>query len=233
VKSQRLRFCYGVSAEAASMGSRDIASAWVDALSKAGFAVAVSGGKRTGPLVSMAAPLPQGATSGGELIDVYLETVADPQDVLCRVSGTLPAGITPVSAEEVGVGSPSLQSQLRWAEYDVDVPALGATQEDVLAAVIRLLQAERYETEHRREKKVRQYDLRPLVLDIRLEGVHEGIIALRMRLRAEAENTARADQTCLALGLAEPARVHRVRLFVEQVPDAVRAFRLAGEREGS
>jgi hypothetical protein len=50
-----------------------------------------------------------------------------------------------------------------------------------------------------------------------------------MRLRAEQENTARADQTVFALGLPAPLRVHRTRLEVDDSPAAVRAYRRLGE----
>jgi radical SAM-linked protein len=214
------------------MGSRDVVAAWVDALTESGFAVARSGGKRPGPLVSMATALPQGATSEGELIDVFLDENANPAEVLCGVAKHLPPGIDAVSVCEVGVGAPSLQSQLRWAEYEVEVPANGRTREEVLAAIIALLAADELPTERRREKKTRRYDLRPLVLDARLEEATGDSFRLRLRLRAEPERTARADQTLLAMGLPEPTRVHRARLFLEETPAALLAFRAAPQREG-
>jgi hypothetical protein len=141
-------------------------------------------------------------------------------------------GIEVVSAEEVGVGGPSLQSALRWAEYEVRVPADGMSAADVQAKIDALISARSVPAEHKREKKVRHYDLRPLVLDLCLDGVEEGAYRLRMRLRAEQEQTARADQAVLALGLPEPVSVHRRRLHVEDTPAVVRAFRAARERGG-
>ena len=106
------------------------------------------------------------------------------------------------------------------------------TREDVLSAIVALMAADSLPMEHVREKKVKHYDLRPLVFDIRLERSDDAAHHLHLRLRAEPERTARVDQTLLALGLAEPLSVHRTRLFVDEIPAVVAAFRRAGAREG-
>jgi radical SAM-linked protein len=170
-----------------------------------------------------------GATSDCEIADVFLECRVDPASALERVSQHMPAGVEATDVYEVGVSAPSAQASLRWAEFQVTVPGEGLSAEQVQAAIHRLLAADTLPSEYRREKKVRKYDLRPLVLDIRLTGREGAAYVLRMRLRAAQENTARADQTVLALGLPEPLRVHRTRLEVDDSPAAVRAYRRLGE----
>jgi radical SAM-linked protein len=229
MKAQRLRFRYRLTAEAGALGHRDIAAAWEAAVKAAGLPLAQSEGKRPAPLISLAAPLPMGATSDCEIADVFLECREDPAGALERVSSHLPAGVEAVDVHEVGVSAPAVQASLRWAEFEVKVPAEGLTAEEVQAAISRLLAADTLPSEYRREKKVREYDLRPLVLDIRLAGREGDAHVLRMRLRAEQENTARADQTVLALGLPAPLGVHRTRLEVDDSPAAVRAYRRLGE----
>jgi hypothetical protein len=118
---------------------------------------------------------------------------------------------------------------VRWAEYEVDVPSGGATFAEVQAAVERLLAAATLPSEYRRETKVREYDLRPLIFDLRVEERGDAF-RLRMLLRAEQENTARTDQVVLALGLPPATRVHRIRLGVEETSSVLQAFRRAGER---
>jgi radical SAM-linked protein len=229
MKAQRLRFRYRLTAEGAAMGHRDIAAAWEAAIKTAGLPLATSEGKRPGPLISLAAPLPQGSTSECEIIDIFLEWIVDPAGALEGVRPHLPPGVEAVEVSEVGVGAAAVQAALRWAEFDVTVPSDGKSEAEVQAAIDRLLAADTLPSELRREKKVRTYDLRPLVLDIRLLGREEGAFVLRMRLRAEPENTARADQTVLALGLPAPTRVHRTRLEIDDSPAAIRAYRRLGE----
>ena len=220
-----------MTAEAVALGSRDIANAWVDALAAAGLAVTRSG-KRATAQVSLAAPLPQGATSDWELIDLHLEEVVSPSEALCRIGRHLPEGIQAISVRGVGPGEPSLQAQLRWAEYEVAVPAT-VVREDVVSAIVQLRAADTFPMEHRREKKTKHYDLRPLVLNIHLgQSADAEEHRLVLRLRAEPERTARVDQTIAALGLPDPLRVHRTRLFADNTPSAVVAFRRASERVG-
>jgi radical SAM-linked protein len=231
VKAQRLRFRYRVTPEAAGLGQREFVSAWAEALTAVGLRVAESGGKKPGPLIQLAAPLPQGVTSDGELADVFLDQPVAPAASLAAVQKEMRPGIEILGVEEVGVGGPSLQSQLRWAEYEVRVPANGLSADEVCARIAALLEADSLPSEHQREKKVRVYDLRPLVLGIELEGVEDGAFRVGMRLRAEQEMTARADQTALALQLPEPLSIHRRRLHLDDMPAAISAFRAAGERE--
>ena len=230
MKVQRLRFRYRITSEARGLGQRDLARAWEEAAVAANLPLAHSEGKRSGALIQIAAALPQGVTSDGELADVFLEQAADPGAALAAVQKTMRPGVEAVSVEEVGVGGRSLQALLRWAEYEVRVPSNGLSAEELGRRISALLDASSVPVEHQREKKLRKYDLRPLVLDIRLEGVEDGAFLLVMRLRAEQELTARADQTVLALELPEPLSVHRRSLQVDDVPAVLRAFRASGER---
>lgn len=231
MKVQRLRFRYRLTTEALEMRHRDIVSAWENAARAAGLAVSHSAGKRPAPQVSLAAPLPQGATSGAEIVEIFLEQRVDPALALSRIARELPPGLEPYECTEVGVSAPSVQAALRWAEYEVDVPANGRTEDDVCCAIERLLSSASFPAEYRRETKVRQYDLRPLVLEVRLIAHDGDCIRLSMKLRAEQERTARADQVALALGLPGPLRVHRKQMTLEEVPAALIAFRRSGESE--
>jgi radical SAM-linked protein len=229
MKAQRLRIRYRLYPPASELRPRDLASAWTDALVATGFHVAMSEGKRPTSQVALAASLTQGATSDWELLDVFLAEAVEVASVVCQLSGRLPEGVEAVGASEVGVAAPSLQSQLRWAEYEVDIPSDGVSADEVRQRVERLLAAKTLPSEYRRETKVREYDLRPLILALRVEPI-ENAFRLRMRLRAEQENTARADQVVLALGFPAATRIHRTRLGLDETSAAVKAFRRGGER---
>jgi radical SAM-linked protein len=231
MKAQRLRFRYRLTPEGLDLRHRDIVGAWESAAREAGLAVSHSTGKRPAAQISLAAPLPQGVTSDCEIVDVYLECRVEPAEALAAIASKFPPGIEVTSVSEVGIGAPSVQGALRWAEYEVEVPAGDRSEDDVRCAIERLLSSKSVPAEYRRETKVRAYDLRPLVLDVRLAGRSADSFRLTMRLRAEQDNTARADQVVLALGLPEPTRVHRTQLATEEVPAVVIAYRRAGERE--
>ncbi len=154
---------------------------------------------------------------------------ADPEEALARLADALPQGLTAHSAEEVGVSSPSLQSLLRWAEYDVEIPHGELSSAGVQQAIARVLQSDSLPSEYRREKKVRSYDLRPLLLGLRLEREESDCFVLSMRLSAEQDKTARVDQVVMALELPAPRRIHRRRLYLDEIPAAVLAYRRTGE----
>ncbi len=240
VRAQRLRLRYRVSAAASSLSPREVIRAWEDAAAAAGIPLAYSQAKRPTPQISLAAPLPLGVTSNCELADIFLAGRLEPRDVLARLSQGLPEGLEATASWEVGLTAPSIQSQLRWADYEVEVPAAGLDPADAQRAIDRLLAAETIPWERRRlteptagrETKVRRYDLRPLVLDLQLEGERNGCLLLSMRLGAEQEMTGRADQVVAALGLPAPCRVHRRRLYVEEVQPAVLAYRRLGQPDG-
>lgn len=221
MKVQRIRLRYSLGPEASGLGQRDLAVAWEEVLKAAGLPLAYSEGRRRSAQLAIAAPLPQGVTSDCELMDAVLESYVPVDDILPRISQYLPAGIRALSIEEVGVNVPSLQSQVRWAQYDVRLS--GSVPDAVREAICRTLEARTLPSEYRREKKVREYDLRPLILDLRVSAGNDHVIV--MRLRAEPERTARADLVAAALGLPEDAHIHRTRLVLDEVAPIVLASR--------
>lgn len=233
MKVQRLRFLYRIHGPASTLGHRELIAAWERAIKEGGLSLAYSEGKRPAPQISIGTLLPLGVTSEGEMVDVFLSERAGPREALAAVARHLPQGIEVLNVQEVGVTAPSLQSLVRWAEYEAAVPAGGLAWEEVAARVRRFLEADSFPAEYRRESKVRRYDLRTLVLALRLEeGEREGCFLLQMRLRAEPEMTGRADQVLLALGLPAAVSIRRTRLYVEEVQPAILAYRRLGEPEG-
>ena len=223
MKAQRLRFRYSLGRAACHLGQRDLVAGWEQACKAAGLSLAYSEGRRPAPQISIAAPLPQGVTSDCELLDVVLALRVSTQDALVRIRPELPDGIDASSVDEVGVNAPSLQSQVRWAEYDVTVGTIDLAI--VRGSIYRVLDAKSLPTEHRREKKVRVYDLRPLIMALELTPGNDVEAAIRMRLRAEPDRTARADQVIAELGLPDPHRIHRTRLVLEEVSATLLASR--------
>lgn len=230
-KVQRLRLTFARGEEAAGMSVRDTMRALERALRDAGLPLAYSEGRRPTAQISIAAPLPTGVTSECELADIYLSERVEPVRFQKAVAAALPPGLRALACQEVGLGLPALQTQVRWAEYEVDVAPNGRSAADLRRAIGELLSASSLPWEHPREKKVSRYDLRPLVLGLALEAEGEGIFRLTMRLRITRERSGRADQVVAALGLKPPLRVHRRRLHVQATPPVVEAYRRAGERE--
>ena len=226
MKVQRLRIRYGVSADACHLGQRDLVEAWEHACEQGNVPLAYSEGRRPSPHISIAAPLPQGVTSTAELLDLYLTDLLSPDDALSRLSEHLPCGIQPLTGHEVGLNAASLQSQVRVAEYAVTFPAVDTAA--ILKAISASLDARTIPFEYKRDTRVREYDLRPLILDLRLTD-SDGGPAVVMRLCAVPERSARADQVTALLGLPDDAQIEHVALEIEEVSAVLLAYRRSGE----
>ena len=229
MKVQRLRVTFCRGEEVKYITHLDLMRFWERALRRAVIPLAYSQGFSPSPRISLAAPLPVGVTSTGELMDVYLSRRVTPFDFIKTVSQQLPAGIAVRELREVGLGLPSLQSQVRWSEYQVEV-STDRSREEVQAALAQLLAAESLPWKHQRDKEVRHYDLRSLVHDLWLESLADGLCTLGMRLRTDSQGSGRAEQVAAALGFSEPPlRIERSKLILEETSPAVQAWRRHGE----
>jgi len=231
MKVQRVRITYGRGDQAREMSHLETMRALEQGMRSAGLPLAYAEGRRPTPQISIALPLVVGATSDCEMADLYLSERITPADLLSALRPALPPGLTALAAEEVGLAAPALQTQVRWAEYEVDVPGGQRSAAEVRRAISELLGARSLPWEHQRTTKLQRYDLRPLVVDLRLEAEGEGVHRLAIRLRVSQERSGRADQVLAALGLGPPLRVHRRRMYLEETPGAVQAYRRRSERE--
>jgi len=200
---------------------------WERALRRAGVALAYSEGHSPHPRLSLAAPLAVGVTSSAELMDVLLSRRIAPRDFMHSVSAQLPAGIDVMEVVEVGLGLPSLQSEVRWARYRVEGPFAGGPEE-AHSAVERFLAAESIPWEHTREKEVRKYDIRALVRELRVDDAPSGSYALVWSCAAITRLPAGQSRVVAALGLPEPAGIHRQELVLAGTSPAREAWRRAG-----
>jgi radical SAM-linked protein len=226
-KAQRLRvrFCRGE--EVKYITHLDLMRFWERALRRAGVALAYSEGHTPHPRLSLAAPLAVGVTSSAELMDVLLTRRTAPSHFMRLVSAQLPAGIEMLEVAEVGLGLPSLQSEVRWARYHVQGPFAGAAEE-LRSAVDRFLAAESVPWEHMRDKEVRRYDIRALVRELWVDHAPSSSYALGMVLRCDNTATGRPEQVAAALGLPEPVAIRRQELILAGTSPARDAWRRAG-----
>ena len=121
MKSQRLRMTFGRSDDMKYISHLDMMRFWERALRRAEIPVSYSEGFSPHAQISLAAPLAVGTTSEAELMDVFLDKPMAPKQLIQQVTQQLPAGITIIAAQEVGLALPSLQADIRFAEYVVDI----------------------------------------------------------------------------------------------------------------
>jgi radical SAM-linked protein len=213
MKVQRLRLTFDRGERLRYITHLDLMRSWERALKRAALPLAWSEGFTPHPQIALAAPLPVGATAGGELMDVFLESRMEPADFAARLRSQTPPGLTITAVEEVPLTLPSLQSQVREWIWLARLPA-GSDAGDARARVAAFLDRDAVPWEMQRDKEVRRFDLRPLVLALAVE-VEDGSVLLRMRLRAEAGG--RPEQVAAALGYDPTTlRVHRAAIVLDR-----------------
>jgi radical SAM-linked protein len=204
---QRLRLTFAKTEAMRYTGHLDLHTAWERTFRRARLPLAYSQGHHPQPRLQLAAALPLGFTSECEMADAWLETAQDLDAARAALEAALPPGLALLAIVEASLSEPALQTQVRSAEYtvilDTDWSAaeLDARLADLLA-----------QTEIRRMRRGKAYDLRPLI-----ESAERGGDArtLRLRLAAREGATGRPEEVVEALGASTAgARFHRSRLIL-------------------
>lgn len=244
MKIQRLRVTFSRGDDMKYVTHLDMMRFWERALRRAEIPVFYSEGFSPHPQIALAAPLAVGTTSECELLDVFLEQRITPRAFSDAVAPQLPPAVRVLDVREAGLTLPSLQAEVRAAEYEVDAPL--PEQVDIAAAVQRMLDADTFPWEHKREEETKSYDLRPLILELELLRTEPQVpfeespgrtpppvATVRMLLRNDSTaGSGRPEQVALALGLGTPVRIHRTRLLLADRSPARDAIRKHGKFAG-
>ncbi len=194
----RWRITYTVEGPLRYISHLEQVRVWERAIRRAGLPLAYSGGFTPRPRLQVAAPLPLGFASEAEWLDLWLEQPVEPETIVRALTATLPEGLTIRNIEGVPPVAPSLPSQVVAARYVVTVETT-VPADEIRRRIADLLAAETL----LRERRGRSYDLRPLILDLRLEKVSAGECVLTMLLSAREGATGRPEEVLDALGLAD------------------------------
>jgi radical SAM-linked protein len=210
----RLRIKYRRGEEVKYISHLGIMRLWQRALNRAGIPLAYSEGFHPHPKISLAAPLAIGVTSQAELMDITLTRQVSPHFFTAAVTRQLPAGFEILQVVPIAETLPSLQSQVRFAEYAVEL-ATDKEQPELASAISSLLSLENLPWQHQRDTGLRHYDLRALIDDIWLLDYQDGLCNIGMRLRCDSGGSGRPEQVSAALGFTEPPKsVHRTKLIL-------------------
>ena len=210
----RLRVRFRRGEELKFISHLDIIRLWVRALRRAQIPLEYSEGFSPHPRISLAVPLSVGVTADNELMDICITKAVSPHWFLDTVNRQLPDGLKVLEVSPIGLNVPSLQSQVRFAQYQVEVKT-DKSEEEIRTTVDRLLSLETLPWHHERDTGRRSYDLRALIDDIWLIDFKPQACTLGMRLRCDEGGSGRPEQVALALGFAEyPKSIQRTKLLL-------------------
>lgn len=195
-------------------GHLDLHRTWERTFRRAGLPIAYSQGFHPQPRINLAAALPLGFTSECELADVWLESQVSVEVVKESLDSAVPPGLVVTSVENIDQQAPALQTQVVASEYIVTL--LDPTQD--LDKRIELINGS---TGLHRERRGKEYDLRPLILDLhRMPDDDQGRSRISMKLAAEPGATGRPEEVLIQMDITpEAAKVHRKRLVFRGVEE--------------
>lgn len=212
---QRLRIRFSRGEKVRFISHLDIMRLWQRALHRAGMPLAYSEGFSPHPRISMAAPLPIGVTSEAELMDVFITKWVSPHFFTAAVTQQLPPGMEILQVYPIAPTLPSLQSQVRYVEYAVEVET-EKEQKDIESKLTSLLSVKHLPWQHQRDTGPWSYDLRALIDDLWLINCHHPYCAIGMRLRCDSSGSGRPEQVTAALGFTSyPQSMHRTKLILK------------------
>jgi radical SAM-linked protein len=186
-------------------GHLDLHHTWERMLRRAGAPVAHTQGYNPRQRISLGLALPLGFTSECELIDVWLDELMPPEKLQVYLNCTAPPGLLIQAVQIVDQREPSLQKQMLAATYEVFLDQ-DAAPPDLSARVQDLMQC----SELPRQRRGKDYDLRPLIEALEVGQANRSSTALHMRLAAREGATGRPEEVLLSLDLdPHTARIHR------------------------
>ena len=193
-------------------GHLDLHRLWERAMRRADLPLSYSQGFHPQPKISLAAALPLGFSSLGEVLDVRFNDEIPTEEIASRLKNNLPADIQITNVVMVGEREPALQTQVLSAMYDVHLtePIDGS---DLTRKVSELMKSESLP----RERRGKFYDLRPLIEMLSVITEANGKVWLRMALSARDGATGRPEEVLNVLGIEpEYTRVERTRLIFQK-----------------
>lgn len=166
---QRWRIAFRRGAPALDLGPAEIARAWESALAGAGVPVVMSAAATPRPRLTFAAPLPPGRAAEHDLADLVLGErwpIARLRPVL---GAALPAGFELVDLYDIWLGAPAITASLNAMSHRAILA--GVSFDELAGAAAGLLAASRLERSRARSERNVTYDLRPLIVDLRVGPV--------------------------------------------------------------
>jgi radical SAM-linked protein len=210
----RLRVRFSRGEELKFISHLDIIRLWLRAMRRAGIPLEYTEGFSPHPRISLAVPLSVGVTADNELMDISVTKVVSPHWFVDTVNRQLPDGLKVLEATPIGPNVPSLQSQVRYTQYQVEIQT-GKNEEEIKGDIDRLLALESLPWHHERDTGRKSYDLRNLIDDIWVVEMKPATCVLGMILRCDESGSGRPEQVALALGFPEyPAAIERTKLLL-------------------
>ena len=206
----RIRITFAKTEAMRYTGHLDLQRAWERTFRRARLPLAYSQGFHPQARLNLACALPLGFTSQCELLDAWLETSLQMNDILSALVRAAPPGIEITHLEEITERLPALQTQVTSAEFVV-------TLLDAFPDLADRLQKLTGSQSLPRVRRGKDYDLRPLIEGlVTLTPDEVGRQRFHLQLSAREAATGRPEEVLAELDIPlETTRIHRTALILQ------------------
>ena len=218
---QRLRLTFSKVGPTRFIGHLDLSRTLERSFNRAHIPIAYSQGFNRRPRMALAAALPLGFTSEYELADIWLAEEVDPAAVRTEMMRKMAPGIIVSHIKAVPLSNPSLQSVVLSAAYVVTLPE-ATNRLELQECIKKILDAKSLPRLRKRGKsKIKEYDLRPLIIHLLVDKQVNDPTQLRMELWLSPNKSGRPDDVLSALSI-DPytALIHRSKITLSEVTTA-------------
>jgi radical SAM-linked protein len=195
----RYRLTFAKTVDLRFTGHLDLHHALERMLRRASLPLAYTQGFNPRPRLNLASALPLGFASDCELADFWLEEELPADQLLGDLRRASPPGLQILALERILQKQPSLQKQIKASEYEVHI-----RQEIPLDTLQTRVQTLLSAGSLLRQRRGKEYDLRPLIEALDADAEENGHPRLRMRLSSLPSATGRPEEVLRALDL-DPA----------------------------
>ena len=192
----------------------DLHRAWGRLLRRAMLPSLYSKGFNPRQRIQLSTALPLGCTSEHELADIWLTEELPCGEILKRLQRSAPPGTRVLAVEHAALNEPALTNQIDAVSYLVQVDA-DRTDKELSSAIHKLLLTKTVE----RERRGKNYDLRPLILGLEIAGSGMERPSIKMKLAAKEGATGRPEEVLLALEL-DPSTAKIIRTHLHMAHDS-------------
>ncbi len=195
------------------IGNLDLLALWERAVRRAGLPLTYSQGFHPQPKISLGAALPLGFSSRCELVDLRFNEEVDLATLPGILQAAMPAGIGIIKVEGLDDHAPAMQTQIVSVVYEVTLK-----ERPDPADLNRRLEQVMHSPSLPRQRRGKDFDLRPLIEDLSLEAGStaspDQAVKIRMQLASREGATGRPEDVLDVLGIEfESTQVERTGLI--------------------
>ena len=193
----RIRISYIKGSPIRFTSTLDMHRIWERSCRRALIKVVYSKGFHPQPRIQLGIPLPLGFTSLDEKVDIWIEEPLFLDDISRQLEQNLPMGLKIISIQEINISEKALSTQIQFSDYQIYLLDENFSQKIINDRAINLLNEKEI---IRKKRNGKEYDLRPLIVSMKLNTEIQGKPLISLRLLSQQNKTGRADEVMFAMG---------------------------------